>query len=82
MVLVVFAAEALAVDLVNRDSGGYEIEVTSSNGASSTSIGAASVRRNVCSSNCQIVVRGIGSIQASGNDIVIIEGGSLSKRSQ
>jgi hypothetical protein len=70
---------ASAVDLVNRDNGGYEIQITSTNGSTSTSVNALTIKSNICSSACEINVRGVGRIKASDKETVYIENGKLMK---
>lgn len=70
---------ASAVDLVNRDSGGYEIQVISTNGSTSTSVNALTIKSNICSSACEIDVKGVGRIKASDRETVYIENGKLMK---
>ena len=72
------ANPAFAVSLQNKDSRSYDIRVTGSS-TMSTSIGGGVVKNGICRSACTIEVEGVGSIDASGSDRVIIRGGSLSK---
>jgi hypothetical protein len=67
---------AQAVTLHNKDSRSYDIRVTGSS-TMSTSIQGGTVKNNICSS-CNIEVKGVGDIDASGSDYVIIKGGELS----
>lgn len=76
--LLVFSTGAYAVSLQNKDSKKYDIRVKGSSGTMSTSISGGTIKNNICSS-CKIEVKGVGSIDASGSDKVVIKGGSLSK---
>jgi hypothetical protein len=71
---------ALAVDLVNRDNGGYELQITTSDGSISTSINPLVIKNNICSSECEIKVKGVGVIKANHSETVYIENGRLSKK--
>lgn len=77
--LLLGAPSAIAVDLVNRDSKSYEVRVTSNGKSFDTSIDAATVINNICSSSCRIEVKGVDSIQATQNQTVVIENGSLKR---
>lgn len=76
--LILSTGPALAVSLQNKDSRSYDIRVT---GAStmSTSIGSGVVKNGICRSACTIEVKGVGTIQASGSDRVVIRNGKLEK---
>lgn len=73
-----FALPASAVSLQNKDSKAYDIKIKGSSSTSSTSIQAGTVKGSVCSS-CKIIVNGVGEIDASGSDRVVIKNGRLSK---
>ena len=79
LILVSNSFAAFAADLVNKDNTGYEVEVTSSSGTMSTSINPLTVKTNVCSNTCEIKVKGVGTIKATGSETVSIENGRLSK---
>jgi len=79
LIFVSSSSAASAVDLVNRDNGGYEVEVTSTSGTTSTSINPLTVKNNICSNTCEIKVKGVGTIKATGSETVSIENGALSK---
>lgn len=70
-------SDAFAVDLVNRDSGSYEVQVRYSRGEYSTSIAPVNTIENICEERCTIEVKGSGTAQADSNDSVIIEEGEL-----
>ena len=71
------ATGAHAVSLQNKDSVKYDIKVRSSSSTMSASIDGGVVKNNICSS-CTIEVDGVGSVDASGSDKVVIDGGKLS----
>ena len=71
-------ASANAVSLQNKDSKSYDIRVKGS-GTFSGSINGGVVKNNICTGGCEITVKGVGSIDASGSDRVVIKGGRLSK---
>lgn len=72
------STHASAVSLQNKDNKSYNIRVTGSS-TMSTSINGGVVKNNICSSQCTIEVDGVGSIDASGSDRVVIEDGRLSR---
>ena len=74
---LVMTTSAHAVSLQNKDSVKYDIKVRSSSSTMSASIDGGVVKNNICSS-CTIEVEGVGSIDASGSDKVVIRGGKLS----
>ena len=76
--LMASSAAAFAVSLQNKDSKSYNIRVKGSSSTMSTSISGGTVKGSICSS-CKITVDGVGSIDASGSDKVIIKNGKLSK---
>lgn len=75
--LILSTSQALAVDVVNRDEKTYTIRATSSDGTYVFSIPPMTSRKDVCEKSCRIEVVGRGSIEASYNQVVLIEGGSL-----
>ena len=68
---------AQAVSLQNKDSTSYDIKVKSSSSTMTSSINGGVVKNSICSS-CTIEVEGVGSVDASGSDKVVIEDGKLS----
>ena len=76
--LMASSSAVFAVSLQNKDSKSYNIRVKGSSSTMSTSISGGTVKGNICSS-CKITVDGVGSIDASGSDKVIIKNGKLSK---
>ncbi|MEM7301849.1 MAG: hypothetical protein AAF468_12255 [Pseudomonadota bacterium] len=78
LLLSLAVGAAGAVSLQNKDSEKYNIRVTGSS-TMSTSISGGTVKNGICSSSCTIEVEGVGEIDASGSDRVIIRDGRLSK---
>ena len=77
--LTVSAGAAHAASLQNKDSQSYDIRVTGSS-TMSTSIGGGVIKNGICSSSCKIEVKGVGTIEASGSDKIVIQNGKLKKR--
>ncbi len=77
--LVLLSSFAQAVSLQNKDSKSYNIKVKGSSSTMSTSINSGTTKGSICSSSCTIIVDGVGEIDASGSDRVIIKNGKLSK---
>ncbi len=69
---------ASAVTLQNKDSSSYDIKVRGSSSTMSTSISGGTVKNNICNS-CKIEVKGVGEVEASGSDKVVIKDGKLTK---
>ena len=67
----------MAVDLKNEDSTKYEVKVHDGPATTSTSIDGGTTRVGICS-DCTIEVVGVGSVAASGDQVVLIKDGSLS----
>jgi hypothetical protein len=77
--LVLVSSFAQAVSLQNKDSKSYNIKVKGSSSTMSTSINSGTTKGSICSSSCTIIVDGVGEIDASGSDRVVIKNGKLSK---
>ena len=73
-----FAATAAAVDLKNEDSKKYDVKVEVGASTTSTSIEGNTTKVSICS-DCKITVVGVGTVEASGSDVVVIKNGELSK---
>jgi hypothetical protein len=73
-ILLLGAGEAMAVDIINRDSRDYDVKVNSN----FVFISSRSQKNDICFSSCAIEL-GKSRIIASGRDLVIIEGGRLRK---
>jgi hypothetical protein len=67
----------MAVDLKNEDSKSYEIKIHDGPTTTSSSIAGNTTRASICS-ECAIEVVGVGSIEASGDQVVLIKDGALS----
>ena len=74
-----WATSAMAVTLENKDSSSYDIKVKSSSTMTS-SISGGTVKQGICSSSCKIEVKGVGDIEASGSDWILIKDGKLKKK--
>lgn len=72
------SASAAAVDLKNEDSRKYEVKVEEGASTTSTSIEGNTTKVSICS-DCKITVVGVGTVEASGSDVVVIKDGKLSK---
>jgi hypothetical protein len=80
---VALACSAQATDLVNKDAVTYAIAVTSGAGTMKASIAGKTVKIGVCASTaakCVVTVEGIGEIEVTGADDVVIQNGRLSKQ--
>jgi hypothetical protein len=75
-IVLLTASNALAVNLTNKDSQAYQVKITEGSNTREVSIESGATLSNVCS-NCQIDINGIGSINAQGADVIIIENGKL-----
>ncbi len=73
------ALPAVAVDLKNEDSKKYPVKIHSGATSTSSSIEGLMTRPSVCT-KCKIEIEGVGSVEASGSDVVIIKDGKLSKK--
>jgi hypothetical protein len=73
------AGTAAAVDLKNEDAKKYDVKVEEGASTTSTSIEGSTTKVSICS-ECRIVVEGVGSVEASGSDVVVIKDGKLSKQ--
>lgn len=76
--ILFYAPSAFAVSLQNKDSKSYDITVKSPSSTMRASIQGGTIKGNICSS-CKITVGGVGNIEASGSDKVVIKNGKLSK---
>jgi len=78
LTMLLASSMSQAVSLQNKDSNSYDIKVKGSS-TMSTSINGGTTKSSICSSSCTIEVKGVGSIDASGSDKVVIKDGKLSK---
>ena len=74
-----FAATAAAVDLKNEDSKKYDVKVEEGATTTSTSIEGNTTKVSICS-ECKITVVGVGTVEASGSDVLVIKNGELAKQ--
>lgn len=77
--VLAFAGTAAAVDLKNEDSKKYDVKVEVGASTTSTSIEGNTTKVSICS-DCKITVVGVGTVEASGSDVVVIKDGKLSKK--
>jgi hypothetical protein len=71
-----FATPALAVDLVNKDSESYKVNLIDGASTTRSSIGSNTTQMSVCSS-CTIEVEGVGSVDAPEGSTVVIQNGQI-----
>lgn len=72
-----------ATDLVNKDNETYQIAVSFGAGVVKTSIAGKTVKIGVCPSRavkCVVSVEGVGEIEVTGADDVLIQNRRLSKK--
>lgn len=74
---VALATPALAVDLANKDSEGYKVNLIDGASTTRSSIGSNTTQMSVCWS-CTIEVEGVGSVEAPEGSTVVIENGQIS----
>lgn len=88
MKLAVFLAAALiagpvlAGSLINKDSNSYDITINCGSGTSKMSISGGTTKSGILrssASTCEVDVEGVGEIEVSGADDVVIKNGRLSK---
>ena len=73
------ATTAAAVDLKNEDSKKYDVKVEEGAATTSTSIEGNTTKVSICS-ECRITVVGVGTVEASGSDVLVIRNGELSRQ--
>jgi hypothetical protein len=77
------AASVGATDLVNKDSVSYAISVSAGGGVMKGDIAGKTTKIGVCASSavkCVVKVEGVGEIEVTGADDVIVQNGRLSKK--
>ena len=72
------APSAMAVDLVNKDGQTYEVKIHDGPATTHSSISGNTTQSSICS-DCKLEVVGVGTVEASGSDTVVIENGSVRK---
>lgn len=75
--ILLSATSSLAVDIRNEDGGRYDLRIDSGISTLSTFI-SSNTTMKACDDSCSIEVEGVGTIEASGDDVVVIEEGQLS----
>lgn len=70
-------ASAQAIDVVNEDTRGYQITITSSSMTRDLTLDARTLSLVVCVGTCEFYVPGVGRTTARGNDVVTIRDGKL-----
>ena len=77
--VVLFSSAAFAVDLQNQDGKKYDVKITQGATATSTSIEANTTVSNIFTGAGTVEVVGVGSVQASGDEVVVIKDGKVTK---
>lgn len=71
------STSAMAVDLVNKDSRKYDVSFEDGPSTQRSSIHGSTTQSGVCS-KCKLVVEGVGALEVSGKQVVVIKDGKLS----
>lgn len=79
LLLVLSTTPSFAVDLINKDQKSYDVEITTLDGTTKTTIAGQTVKNNICSGKCEIEVKGVGTINASTQDKIIIQNGQIKR---
>jgi hypothetical protein len=69
------AADASAIDLRNEDERAYPMTVTSSEMTRELSVRPLTLSFYICVGTCEFKVEGVGTVKASGQDVITIRGG-------
>ena len=77
LVLLMATSSFAYVELVNEDSFSHDIVIEDGISTFNTSINSSTRTRACNSDTCTITVEGIGSIEASGDVVVVIDDGEL-----
>lgn len=77
---LLLATGAPAVDIENADQTPYLVKLFEGNDVFELEVAAGSVQTGVCKVACRIEIGGLGSIEASETDVVLIQEGRLSKK--
>lgn len=83
LLAITVAASAAATDLVNKDGVAYSATIISGEVKVRLAISAKSAKLGVCASTalkCIVSIDGVGEIEVTGADDVVIRGGRLSKK--
>lgn len=76
---LMLAPAARAVDILNVDGRDYDVIVTENGVESYFTLFSGGAEEDVCAA-CTVEIDGIGSIEASGKETVIVSGGKLTKK--
>lgn len=77
------ASSAAAGSLINKDSTSYDVAIDCGAGTTKTSISGGTTKSGALrssASKCEVTVEGVGEIEVSGSDDVVIEDGELSAK--
>lgn len=80
LAIVLTAATANAGSLINKDSTSYDVAISCGGGTTKTSISGGTTKSGALrssASKCEVEVEGVGEIEVSGSDDVIIKDGKL-----
>jgi len=77
--VLALAPAAQAVDVLNEDGRDYDVVVVENGVESAFTLFSGGSEEDVCTT-CTIEIEGIGSIEASGKETVVISGGKLVKK--
>lgn len=80
MSVLALSPAARAVDVLNEDGRDYDIVVVENGAESVFTLFSGGSEEDVCAT-CTISIEGVGSIDASNKDTVVISGGKLIKKS-
>jgi hypothetical protein len=69
------AGDASAIDVRNEDERAYAMTVTSSAMARDVNLRGLTLSFFVCVGSCEFKVEGVGTVKASGQDVITIRGG-------
>lgn len=79
LVLLALTPAAQAVDILNEDGRDYDVIVVENGAESSFTLFSGGAEDDVCAA-CTLEIEGLGSIDASGKDTIVISGGKLTKK--
>lgn len=77
MALIVGAGAAHAIDLRNEDEVDHQVTVTSTSMSRDLALRGLTLSLVVCVGQCEFDVPGVGSVKATGNDVVTIKNGTV-----
>jgi hypothetical protein len=79
---VSLGASAQAIDVVNEDTRGYQVTITSSSMTRDLKLDARTLSLVVCVGTCEFYVPGVGRATARGNDVITIRNGKFVTQSR